>query len=106
MRVAFVVVCLIGAVSVLLLLNGQTFTNALVSLALVSAAICVSAASALDRAAGKAKAQRWRMATLLMAIVVAYILASLPHAYRFQKRFNREVERIRALNPNVAKPGS
>jgi hypothetical protein len=105
MRVAFVVVCLIGAVSVLLLLNGQTFTNALVSLALVAGAVCVSAASALDRAVGKAKAQRWRLATLLMAMLAVYILASLPHAYRFQKRFNREVQRIRALNLKVAKPG-
>jgi hypothetical protein len=105
MRIAAVLVCLISAIITLLLLNGQTFTNALVALTLVVIALSVSAASALSRKAGKAERRRWRLTTLLMAVLAAYILATLPHAYRFQRAFNQERQRVRSLHLKAVTPG-
>jgi uncharacterized membrane protein YoaK (UPF0700 family) len=105
MRVAPVLVCLLGAVTSLLLLNGQTFTNALVSLALVAVAIGVCAASALSRKAGKVERQRWGLTTLLLAMLAACILARLPDAYRFQRRFDQARQRARSLLPKAIKLG-
>jgi hypothetical protein len=105
MRIAVVLVCVLSAVIALLLLNGQTFGNALVSLALVAVAMSVSSASSLSRKVGKAERQRWRVATLLMALLAAYILGSLPHAYRYQRGFNQERQRIRSLHLKSVTPG-
>src|SRR4051794_34980163 len=105
MRVALVLVCLVGAVLALLLLNGQIFTNTLVSLALVAVALCISSATALSRKAGTAERQRWRLTTLLMVTLAVGLLARLPDAYRFQRQFNQTRQRVRSFLPKAVKPG-
>jgi hypothetical protein len=105
MRIAAVLVCLISAVIVLLLLNGQTFTNALLSLALVALGMSLSVASALSRKAGKGERRRWRLMTLLLAALAVYILGTLRDAYRFQRGFNQARQRLRSLHVRTATPG-
>src|SRR4051794_2364868 len=105
MRVAFVLVCFLGAVIALLLLNGQTFTNALVAMAIAVLAVGVCAASALSRKAGKGERQRWGLTTLIMAMLAASILARLPNAYRFQRQFNQARQQARSLHLKAVNPG-
>jgi hypothetical protein len=110
MRVVFVFVCLFVAVMFLLLLNGQPFSNALGSLAFVGVALCLCAESALSREEEHVDRLGWTLMTVLMAMVVAGILTTLPNAYRFQRQFhqrqfNQAKQRAQPLLPEAVKPG-
>jgi hypothetical protein len=107
-RVAVILVCLcVGAIP-LCLLNGQTFTNALVALPFFLIPVILCAAFALDRRTPDDRRRAWRFATTLTTILSVSVLFTLPSAYRFQNGFNevrRAMNQARAVPQAAIKPG-
>jgi hypothetical protein len=95
MKVIIVLLCLFVGITRLWLLNGQTFTNALIALPFFSAAVALSAASALRHRTPGYQRMAWGLVTMLTAILAIGILVSLPSAYRFQEGFNKALARPR-----------
>ena len=102
MRLAMLLVCLAITAIPLLLLNGQTFTNTLVSLAALAAAIGICAASYFDRRISAVSKQRWGAIALLMVVLAIVLVAKLPAAYRFQQQFNEKMHQARSGPPGGA----
>ncbi len=108
MRVAIVLVCLCMGAIPLCLLNGQTFTNALIALPFFLVPIVVCAAFAQDQRTPDDQKRAWRLATMLTALLAISIILTLPSAYRSQERFNKVIKAIHhaRTNPHQAmKPG-
>ena len=101
MKVIIVLICLCVGVLPLLLLDGQTFTNALAALFFYLVAIVLCARFARDQRTPQGQKRAWRLATTLVALLALWILLTLPSAYRFQKRFNMT---RRALHSGSALP--
>jgi hypothetical protein len=97
-RATVVLVCTGVAVLPLLLLNGQYFTNALISLLLFSFPIGICSSHAFGKRTPVDQKRTWRLVTMLMVVVAISILASMPPAYRRQQNFNELSNRIRQLN--------
>jgi hypothetical protein len=105
MRVSIVLACISFGVLPLLLLNGQTFTNALITLTffLVSTLLCGDFAR--DHRTSADQKTAWRLATTLTALLAIGIVLTLPSSYRFQKRFNQVRKAIHQaqINPHQAR---
>lgn len=99
MRIMFAVLCLIAAVVVTLLLNGQTFTNSIIAVVLsfISIGLGVSNLTATDR---QRRNPLFAGAVVTLAFTWCVILlAQLPKAHRFQKNFNESMLQLREKNP-------
>ena len=94
-RLAIVLACLAVAAIPLLLLNGQTFTNSLVSLAALAAAIGTCTAALFDRRVSSVRKQHWGAVVLVMVILALVLVVKLPATYRFQQQFNEIVQQVR-----------
>jgi hypothetical protein len=94
-RLAIVLACLAVAAIPLLLLNGQTFTNSLVSLAALAAAIGTCTAALFDRRVSSVRKQHWGAVVLVMVILALVLVVKLPATYRFQQQFNEKVQQVR-----------
>jgi hypothetical protein len=91
-------VCLCLAVLPLLLLNGQVFTNGVLSLLFCLVAIVLCTKFAVERDARSGRTRAWAVVAILVILLAAGVVASLPSALRQQRNFNQLRERIRQLN--------
>jgi hypothetical protein len=82
----------------LLLLNGQFFTNSLISLLLFSIAIGICMSYAVGKRTAEDRRRAWRLVTILLVVTAIAIVANLRSSYRSQKNFNELRNRIRQLN--------
>jgi hypothetical protein len=101
MRLVLALMLLMFGFAFPLLLNGQTFTNSVVGLAFVSAAAALALGSA--RGARESDSTRWSawLIFVLAVLLGSALLAQLPSAYRFQRGFNRQMERLRHQGPRA-----
>jgi hypothetical protein len=99
MRIITALVFLLVGLGFTLLLNGQTFTNSLVGIALASAAIAIAFGPARDDSAPRARLWKARILVGLGVLLAVALLTQLRSAYRFQSGFNRRVVRIRRGAP-------
>ncbi|MFN0199537.1 MAG: hypothetical protein ACKVT0_22525 [Planctomycetaceae bacterium] len=103
-------VCLLVAVAFLLLLNGQVYTNSLVSMMLATvASILLLIAARIEprsdtgsNATSKSPLRLQLIAALAMTFAVA-LVTRLPAAYDEQQQFNRKMDELRAKR-NERKP--
>ena len=96
-RVTIVLACLFLAVVPLLQLNGQQFTNSLISLPFFLAATALCIATAVDRRTPEHRKRAWRFATMLTALLAEVITLGLPSARRSQAAFNESIIRAHKI---------
>jgi hypothetical protein len=95
MRIIAALVFLLVGLGFTLLLNGQTFTNSVVGIALATAAVAIVLGPARDDSTPRARLWTARILVALGVLLAVALLTQLRSAYRFQSRFNRGVEQIR-----------
>ena len=100
------IIFLLAAVIPPLMLNGQTFTNALIALALVLVAVATALVGVrrADVAGFERRVCGWIVfGGLFLAIG---LVAILPRDYAFQMNFNRRMEEIRRKNREAVERAS
>lgn len=92
MRPALAILCLLGAVAFPLILDGQTFRNSILGMVFAGAALLLAM-----RQQTRAKHPfSSKLIAIVSPVVLGFLLAQLPHAYRFQTAFNQKLEDARA----------
>ncbi len=95
MRILFAACFLVVGLGLALLLNGLTFTNSLLGIACASAAAGLAIEPAREKSTQRG---RFRANWLLLGpsiLLVAFLVAQLPSANRFQAGFNRKMKALR-----------
>ena len=89
-----------------LLLDGQTFTHAVLGIIFGAAAIgCGLGSARKDRTNATCRLEGRIMAALGLALVV-FCVIQLPSAYRFQTKFNARIKNYQKLHETSARPAS
>jgi hypothetical protein len=97
-RATVILLWTVVAVLPLLLLNGQFFTNSLISLLLFSIPIGICTSYAVGKRTPPDQRRTWGLVTILLVIPAITIVANLRSSYRYQKSLKEAVKRLHQLN--------